>query len=233
VLLDALGTLVELEPPAPALRRELRRRCGVVVEETVARQAIAAEIAYYRRHLDEGRDADSLAALRRSCAAVVRQALAEAGADPLPDPKATTEALLAALRFHRFADVLPALTELRRRGIRTAVVSNWDVSLHSVLERLGVRQLVQAVLTSAELGVRKPSPEIFTRALAALDVSPQQTWHVGDSLEEDVAGARAAGIAPVLIRRGPWPPDAPPTGAELAQIGSLSQLPGLLSQRPE
>jgi putative hydrolase of the HAD superfamily len=233
VLLDALGTLIELEPPAPALRGELQRRCGVVVDETVAQQAIAAEIGYYRQHLDEGRDADSLAALRRSCADVVRQALAEAGADPVPDPAATTEALLAALRFRRFADVLPALTDLHRRGIRTAVVSNWDVSLHAVLERLGVGQLVHAVLTSAELGVRKPAPEIFALALAALDVSPQQAWHIGDSLEEDVAGARAAGIKPVLIRRGTGKADAALVGADVAQIASLSQLPELLSRRPE
>ncbi len=64
VLLDALGTLLELEPPAPLLREELSERFGVVISETDAQRAIAAEIAYYRRYFDEGRDPRSLAQLR-------------------------------------------------------------------------------------------------------------------------------------------------------------------------
>jgi putative hydrolase of the HAD superfamily len=201
VLLDALGTLVELEPPAARLRRELKQRLGLRVDQVTAQRAIAAEIAYYRRHLDEGRDAASLAALRQRCAAVVCEALTQSGTRGVPGPAQMTETLLASLRFRRFPDAVPALTELRRRRIKTLVVSNWDISLHAVLERLGVARLVGGVLTSAEAGARKPSPEIFARALATLGVSAGAALHVGDNLDEDIAGARAAGIEPVLISR--------------------------------
>ena len=74
VLLDALGTLLALEPPGPPLRQELRRR-GLDVSLEEAERAVAAEIAYYRQHHLEGFDARSLAGLRERCAAVLRDAL--------------------------------------------------------------------------------------------------------------------------------------------------------------
>lgn len=197
ILLDALGTLVALEPPAPLLRSELARRFGLEVSERRAERAILAEIAYYRAHLDDGRDPTSLRALRRRCAAVIRSELPSAGLeiDPLVD------ALLASLRFHEFADVQPALAGARSRGQRIVVVSNWDVSLHGVLRALELEPLLDGILTSAEAGVRKPAPAIFEQALELAGVRPEQAIHVGDSLDEDVAGARGAGIEPVLVCR--------------------------------
>ena len=111
------------------------------------------------------------------------------------------EALLASLRFTAFADVRPALLAARARGQRLVVVSNWDVSLHDVLRELGLEPLLDAILTSAEAGARKPAPAMFERALELAGADRAQAIHVGDSLEEDVAGARAAGIEPVLVRR--------------------------------
>lgn len=198
ILLDALGTLVELEPPAALLRAELARRFDVEVSEAEAARAIAAEIAYYRAHLDEGRDDESLAALRRRCAELVRAALP--GLESV-DTGALTEALLASLRFRLFADVRPALVAARQRGYRLVVVSNWDASLNAVLDRLGLAPLLDGVVTSAVVGARKPDGAIFARALEIAGVPARQALHVGDSLDEDVAGARAAGIEPVLIRR--------------------------------
>jgi putative hydrolase of the HAD superfamily len=201
VLLDALGTLVELEPPAPQLRAALERAFGVRVSEAEAERAIAAEIVYYRAHLDEGCDADSVAALRRRCAATLRAALPERARAHLGDLDALTEVLLASLRFSAYEDARAALPELRRGGRRLVVVSNWDFSLGEVLERVGLRGLVDAVLTSAQVGARKPEPEIFAQALAVAGVPAAAAIHVGDSLEEDVAGARGAGIEAVLVVR--------------------------------
>jgi putative hydrolase of the HAD superfamily len=201
ILLDALGTLVALEPPAPRLRAELAERFGAAVSPAQAAQAIAAEIAYYRGHLDEGRDPASLSALRSRCAEALRAAL-----PPHPSVQAIpgaelTEALLASLRFSAFPDVRPALAGWRAAGARIVIVSNWDVSLHDVLARVSLAPLIDAILTSAEAGARKPSPAIFERALALAGAGPERALHIGDSPEEDVAGARAAGIEPVLIAR--------------------------------
>jgi putative hydrolase of the HAD superfamily len=206
ILLDALGTLVALEPPAPHLARALS------ISLADAERAIAAEIAYYRTHLDEGRDAASLAALRRRCAAALGAELPAVTVDP----EVLEEVLLASLRFTAFPDAAPALGALRAAGTRLVVVSNWDVSLHEVLSRVGLMPLLDDVVTSAEVGGRKPAREIFERAGPA-------RLHVGDSVDEDVAGARAAGIEPVLIRRdrSPGPPGVR-TIATLAELVAAS-----------
>ena len=222
VLLDALGTLVELPPPAPALAEEVRARFGVRITAAQAEAAMAAEIAFYRAHLDEGRDEESLATLRRACAEVLASHL------PLPaasrrDPAPLVSALLGALRFRAYPDAAPALRDLRARGFRLVVLSNWDASLPGVLERVGLAQDLDGVVTSATVGHRKPAGEVFRRGLALAGVSAERAWHVGDGLEEDVAGALAAGIRPVLIaRHGSPPPERLPPGVSV--IASLAEL---------
>src|SRR5512133_1866380 len=202
VPLAALGTIVELERPWPHLVDELAAR-GVVVDEQDARAAMLAEMAYYRAHHDEASDWPSLRDLRRRCAAVIQEQLRTAL--PLADVE---EALLAAVRFRAYPEVPGALARLRAGGARLAVVSNWDVSLHDVLERTGLRALLDAVVISAELGVAKPDPAIFRAALDRLGATAADAMHVGDSLEADVAGARAAGLEAVLVaRNGAQAPD--------------------------
>lgn len=197
VLLDALGTLLELEPPWPRLRAQLAAR-GVEVGEEEARAALLAEIAYYRAHHDEAADAASLADLRDRCTSVLDGAL-PARARGLPDLR---DALLASLRFRPYPEVPEVLAALRTRGARLVVVSNWDVSLHEALARTGLAPLVDGAISSAEAGAAKPDPAIFARALElAGGVAPAQALHVGDSLDVDVAGAAAAGIPALLIAR--------------------------------
>jgi putative hydrolase of the HAD superfamily len=219
ILLDALGTLVALEPPAPRLRAQLDQRFGLRVSEAEAARAIAAEIAYYRAHLDDGRDETALYALRRRCAEVLRSALPAEAARLELDP--LVDALLASLRFSAFPDARPALASLRRGGRRLVVVSNWDVSLVGVLRGLELEPLLDGILTSAAAGARKPSPAIFEQALGLAGVAASAAIHVGDSLDEDVAGARAAGIEPILIHRGEGPPVP-----GVRTISSLSELVG-------
>ncbi len=201
VLLDALGTLLKLEPPAPRLVTQLRERLELEVTLRQAEQAVAAEIAYYREHLNEGRDPESLAGLRARCARVLGDHLPAVDA-PLPG---LTDALLASLEFTLYDDVVPGLARLRDRGLRLVVVSNWDVSLGEVLTRVGLAGRIDAVVTSAEVGHRKPAPEIFAAGLRAAGTPAARTLHVGDSPAEDIAGALAAGISPVLLVRGGAP----------------------------
>jgi len=97
-------------------------------------------------------------------------------------------------------------------------VSNWDVSLHDVLERTGLRELVDGVLTSAEAGEAKPGGAMFREALALAGAAPGEALHVGDDLEHDVAGALAAGMHAALVVRGGVAPEVP---AGVAVIGDL------------
>ena len=216
VFLDALGTLVALEPPAPRLVAELAAR-GVAISEEEADAALREEIAYYRAHHHEARDAASLGALRDRCAAVLQRHLPA----PVPDVRG---ALLASLRFTAYPEVPEALRALRAAGLRLVVVSNWDVSLHEALATTGLAPLVDGALSSAEAGAAKPDPAIFARALAIAgpDLSAADAVHVGDEAV-DLDGARAAGIAPVLVdRRGTA--TAPPGVPVVADLSGLPPL---------
>jgi putative hydrolase of the HAD superfamily len=224
VLLDALGTLLELEPPAPHLRAELAAR-GVAASEAEADVALRAEIAYYRAHHDEAIDAAALDELRDRCTGILACALPEHARDT-PDLRG---ALLASLRFRAYPEVPAALGALRAAGLRLIVVSNWDVSLHEALAQTGLAPLLDGAISSAEAGVAKPAPAIFARALAlAGGIAPAAAVHIGDDLTADVAGARAAGIAPVLVVRG----DAARRD-DVTTLSDLGALPSLLTTYPQ
>jgi len=100
-----------------------------------------------------------------------------------------------------YDDVEPALRDLRGRGLRLGVVSNWDTRLRRISAGLGLDRLVDFLVISAEAGVRKPDPRIFEEALRRAGVRPEEALHVGDLPDEDVEGARRAGVRAVLIER--------------------------------
>ncbi len=202
------------------LVERLRERYGVELEQADAERAFGAEIAYYRAHHHEGRDPVTLAGLRRRCAEALRAQLPAAVARALSLDQ-LTEAMLAALHFVAYPDAHDALARLQARGLTLVVVSNWDASLPTVLREVGLGQLVDGVVTSAEVGHPKPARAIFEAALRLADSPAQRTVHVGDSIEHDVRGALAAGIQPVLLRRA-GAGDA--TACEAPTISSLAQL---------
>ena len=150
-------------------------------------------MAYYRDHSIEGRDAASLADLRRRCAAVLSDRLGR---------EVGVETLLGAISFHPFADAAPALAALRARGLATG--------LRLQLGRLAARR---AGALRARLGrsTRSSAPPRPARASPTrrsssgrwrlAGCSPEEALHVGDTPEEDIAGARAAGMRALLIRR--------------------------------
>lgn len=214
VLLDAFGTLLEMDPPAPRLRRLLADAGYEHSEQRVA-AAVAAEIRHYRLHHDRGRDAASLAALRVECAAVLAGELG--GRAPSPDRLAPL--LVDSLRFRLAADALPALDALERGGVALAVVSNWDCGLPGVLADLGVAHRFAAVSVSALVGARKPDPAIFRHALDALGVAPARALHCGDQPRLDCLGARRAGVRAVIVdRAGRLPPGPCPRIRDLSEI---------------
>ncbi len=224
MLLDGLGTLVALETPWPALVEELRG-VGVRLGLAEAERAFRAEMAYYRAHHHEGSDPRALEDLRLRCARVLRAELPAAVGEAVSLAELTA-AMLRALRFSAYPDAAAALGALRARGAALMAVSNWDVSLPAVLRAVGLERLLDGVLTSAEIGAPKPAPAIFEAALARAGVPPERALHVGDSLEHDVRGALAAGVAPVLLlRAGTEPVRAPP---EAPVIRSLAELPAFL-----
>jgi REG-2-like HAD superfamily hydrolase len=89
---------------------------------------------------------------------------------------------------------LHALQRLRQQGVKLAVVSNFDTRLQPLLQDLGLLDLFDAVVVSAEVGAEKPNPVIFEAAATQLRLQCSELLHVGDDRRNDVWGARDAGI---------------------------------------
>ena len=215
-----MGTLVALEPPHERLRAKLHEVAGVDVSGRAAKDAFKAEIAYYLEHHLEGRDADSLDRLRDECAAVLQRSLGDVAA--AIDPGVVKRAMLDAIHFDAYADAAPALRALRDGGLRLVVASNWDCSLPDALAATGLGPRLDGTITSAQAGAAKPDPSIFRAALAAAGVPASAAVHVGDSPREDVEGARAAGIEPILVLRGRGA--APPDVRTIRSLDELVEL---------
>ena len=115
-----------------------------------------------------------------------------------------SEASVAAWHSHTQLDpeTKSVLGELQGR-YKLALISNFDHSPHAhrLLDELALRPFFDAVVVSGDVGVTKPNPAIFAPALEQTRLVANEALFVGDSPEDDVAGARAAGLRPVLIRR--------------------------------
>lgn len=188
VFIDALGTLVEMEPPWVGLRAVVPDS----VDDERLVQAVKVEMAYYRDHASEGRDDASVADLRERCARVLSEGLGY---------EVDAEALVSSLSFRPYPDAGPALEALRARGVRIVCLSNWDVSLTEVLESCGLGPHLDGAVSSAEAGASKPDPAPFRLALEVAECDPSEALHVGDTADEDLAGAAAAGISALLLDR--------------------------------
>jgi putative hydrolase of the HAD superfamily len=233
ILLDAFGTLVTLDAPAPLLRALLYERLAVDVTEAQAAEALSAEIAYYRAHLHEGVDIERVAQLHARCAEVLRAALPRSPALDGADTGTVTGLLLDSLRFAIFPEVPATLARLRGAGLKLVVASNWDASLDSVLDHVGLLELVDGVVNSAATGYAKPDGRLLERALAFAGVAAAAAVHVGDSFRDDIGAALAAGVRPVLLARDGRAGEVERgrealTMPELNVITTLSGLPDLL-----
>lgn len=120
-------------------------------------------------------------------------------------------------------DVLPCLKELKRSHLRLAIVSNWSPNLENLIRGLRMAPYFDEIVSSADVGYRKPNPMIFTIALERMGLAPSEVMHVGDRPDADGAGAADAGIAPVILDRAATLGDC-----GFATVRSLFELPALV-----
>lgn len=178
--------------------RTLRERIAeaIGVERQVLRRAY--EITYTARQTGVNGTAEGdSAALLEAC-----------GVDPAPERvHVLTDIVAMHLRdhVHLYEDSLPTLRRLRERGVRTALVSNCDHFAGPLVDALGLKDEVDALVLSFEVGVHKPSAGIYLAALEALGARAEQTVFVDDQ-PEYLDGAAALGIDTRYIRRSaePW-----------------------------
>jgi len=108
---------------------------------------------------------------------------------------------------------------------RVAIVTNGSGAAQRMkLRRLGLDQLVHAVFISGELGIAKPDPEIFRRALQWSGQAAADCVFVGDDPVNDIAPAASLGFTTAWRERDAWPSELPPPTHRLASIAALDQV---------
>ncbi|MGH8888261.1 MAG: HAD family hydrolase [Acidothermaceae bacterium] len=158
-------------------------------------------------------------------------------------PEAQRKAILAAagslcehfefatLRRPAKPDAREVLLELRRRGVRTALVCNC-LAGDSARRQMRIDKLdglLDVELFSDETGIRKPNPDFMLDALIRLDAAPAQSWFVGDKLNRDILGARRAGMGKAVLMSSPAGPGKPVRGvAPDVVLDSLTELLSLM-----
>jgi len=100
-----------------------------------------------------------------------------------------------------FPETLAVLTRLRKEGFELGVVSNFDSRLFPVMRGLGLDGYFDTVTISSMAQAAKPAPKIFELALEKHVADPDEAMHVGDSVRDDMEGAKKAGLTGVLLDR--------------------------------
>lgn len=231
VFFDAGNTLIHPDPPVGEVYARALRERGIKADaEDVSLQFSQVWTALRCRRQGEGLCYGSTQAeARRWWRKVVMLTFERFGT--IHDPDQAFEQLwdhfASPAAWRVFPDVVPALDALKARGVRLGLISNWDARIVPLLEGLGVRELFDVVTASFQVGVEKPDSRIFSDALAKCGVAPQRALHVGDSYNEDVVGARGAGMRALWLRRGEHGQHDSP---DVEVINTLAEVPELLHE---
>jgi len=136
-----------------------------------------------------------------------RQFLAKLGIQA-DDPQLIQDALADFLRpeiesWKLYPDTIMLLSTLKDMDLRLGLVSNASdyTVITVIIDRLNIARFFDAVVTSAQLRLRKPKPEIFRKALESLRVTPTEVVMVGDTVKGDVGGAKNLGMKTILVKR--------------------------------
>jgi putative hydrolase of the HAD superfamily len=205
VLIDAAGTLIEPAEPVEAIYQQVFSKYGWEVEAAPLRKSFRATFGGLGDpHFSGHPDGD--AAERAWWREVVRRTGLAVGIEPEGEVfdgcfEELFEYYASGKAWAVFPEVEEVLDELRARGVKLAVVSNFDRRLHRVLAELDLAAKFDLILTSADVSSRKPSPTLLEVAMDRLAQPPAATRLVGDSHEADGGAAEAAGVQVFIVDR--------------------------------
>jgi len=204
VLFDLYNTLVTYDPPREEIEAKILKDFGIEVSpEAMLRPIMTADEFIYQEHARSSiskRSKEETMALYTQYHGIL---LKEAGLE------ASKEVILGILgkwmnfnlKTVLYDDVVPALTNLKERGLILGLISNVDRDIASLYQGLGLSAWLKVMVTSQEVGFNKPHPEIFQAALKQAGIKPAEAIYVGDQYQIDVLGASKAGMLGVLLDR--------------------------------
>jgi len=228
VFFDLYQTLICYDPPQEETLAKVLSELGIDITPKALRLPIvAADEFIYQEHSRLPISKRSEEDRRALFAQYQAMLLKEAGIEPTGELIGNILSRMHKIKFNRvlFDDVLPALAELKEKGLILGLISNVDSDITPLLDKLGLSQLLQVVVTSQETGYMKPQPEIFKEAARQADIKIQESMYVGDQYQIDALGAKKAGMQGVLLDRNDYFNDA----NEALKIKNLYQLVEYLS----
>ena len=205
VFFDLYQTLVCYKPPREEVQSKVLKELGIeAAPEALLYPLVVADEFIYREHARlpiRKRNDDEKKALWGQYQTIV---LKEAGIEPNKELIRGVLGRMQQVKFEMalFDDVLSALSQLKNKGLILGLISNVDNDIAPVLSKLGLKPLLQVVVTSADAGYNKPKPEIFQEAARRAGVQTSEAIYVGDQYQIDVIGANQAGMQGILLDRG-------------------------------
>jgi putative hydrolase of the HAD superfamily len=204
VFFDLYQTLVHYQPSQEELESDALKNLGIDVVAAALRRPILAANEYIYNQMAKKplsqRSREEVMALYSEYQRIV---LKEVG---IPVDEKIVLRLLGMMQQAKmdlilFDDVIPALDDLKKLGLKIGLISNIEQNMTAVLDKLGLSAKLDSVVTSQDAGFTKPNPGIFQYALQKFGVQPADTVYVGDQYQVDVLGAKGAGMQAILIDR--------------------------------
>ncbi len=223
VFFDFYNTLATHHPPREEAYVNACRELGIKIEARALFNSLPSADTYWR-------DENSLSPIDKRTPEGKIDLYAEYGTRILQGAgvevsRDTALQLLAKLQQHKwefkaYDDTLPALKELKNRGLILGLVSNVAQDMEPTYTELGLQPYLDFKVTSAEVGCDKPRPEIFMAALKKAQVKPEESIYVGDQYHLDIVGAQGVGMKALLIDRNNYSPDI----TDCPRIRSLTEI---------
>jgi len=228
VFFDLYHTLLGYDPPREELQAKALGELGIAVKSEALRWPLVVADEYiYQEHVRAPLGQRSKEEQTAVWVQYERKLLEKAGIEA--DDQFILGLLGKVRQFDMkqvlFDDVLPALTELKGRGLILGLISNIDRDITSLLDDLGLTHWLQVVVTSQDTGFNKPSPEIFQEAVKRAGIQADEAIYVGDQYQVDVVGANQAGLKGILIDRGGYFTDL----ADCPRLQNLAKIPEYLA----
>ena len=200
IIFDAVGTLIEPDPPVATAYARIGRRYGSGLDEAVVKERFHSAFAAVEDRDFAGDLSTSEEREHERWRKIVSLVF-----DDLEDTEACYRDL-----FEHFAqpsawrcydDVLPTLQDLKQAGFRLGIASNFDERLRSVLNGLPIGGLLELYVVSSTIGFRKPSPKFFEAIAGRAGVACERIVFVGDDRRNDIEPAIASGMTALQIDR--------------------------------
>ena len=207
IFFDLYQTLVRYEPPREEIEARVLQDFGIETSPAaLVKPIIAADEFIYneiaRLPLSQRSREEKIALYVQYQEVLLREAGLKFDRKAIPSLVRAMQK--SAMDLVLFDDVIPTLTDLKRRKLVLGLISNIEQNMTETLTKLGLPAWLKIIVTSLDAGAGKPRPEIFRKALDLAGVKPAEAIYIGDQYKVDVLGARGAGMMGILIDRSDY-----------------------------